>query len=76
MFEVHKNILTISDSSTFIPVSTVHHYRIRYRAENFHRKQISNQFMKKSIGISGPVVIGQRSRKKSSSFHFLNLKNL
>ena len=26
MFKVHKNTLTISDSTTFIPVSTVHHY--------------------------------------------------
>ena len=38
MFKVHKNILTISDSNTFIPLSTVHHYHIRYRAENFHRR--------------------------------------
>ena len=47
MFKVHKNILTISDSTTFIPVSIVHHYHTRYRAENFHRKQISKQYMKK-----------------------------
>ena len=46
MFKVHKNILTISDSTTFIPVSTVHHYHTRYRAENFHRKQISKQYIK------------------------------
>ena len=43
MFKVHKNILTISDSTTFIPVSTVHHYHTRYRTEIFHRKQISKQ---------------------------------
>ena len=52
MFQVHKNILTVSDSTTFIPVSTVHHYHIRYRAENFHRKQISKRYMKKSIEFS------------------------
>ena len=39
MFKVHKNILTIFDSTTYIPVSTVHHYHIRYRAENFHKKK-------------------------------------
>ena len=38
MFKVHRNILTISDSTTFIPVSTVHHYHTRYRTENFYRK--------------------------------------
>ena len=46
IFKVHKNILTTSDSTTFIPVSTVHHYHTRYRAENFHRKQILKQYMK------------------------------
>ena len=38
IFKVHKNILTISDSTTFIPVSTIHHYHARYRAENLHKK--------------------------------------
>ena len=75
MFKVHKNILTISDSTTFIPVSTVHHYHTRHRAENFHRKQISKQYMKKSIEISGPIIWSE-VRKNLSSFHFLNLKNL
>ena len=56
MFKVHKNILTISDSTTFIPVSTFHHYHTRYRAENFHRKQISTQYTKKSIEILGSII--------------------
>ena len=56
MFKVYKNILTLSDSTTFIPVTTVHHYHTRYRAENFHRKQISKQYMKKIIEISGPII--------------------
>ena len=47
IYKVHKNILAISDSTTFISVATVHHYHTRYRAENFHRKQISKQYMKK-----------------------------
>ena len=57
MFKVHKNILTISDSTTFISVSTVHHYyHTRYRAENFHRKQISKLYIRKSIEISGSII--------------------
>ena len=56
MFTVHKNILTISDSTTFISVCTVHHHHCRYRAENFYRKQISKQYTKKSIEILGPII--------------------
>ena len=83
MFKVHKNILTISDSTTFIPVSTVHHYHTRYRAENFHRKQISKQYMKKSIEISGPTFWSEVPKefeqfsfskfKKSLKDHFLSI---
>ena len=83
MFKVHENTLTISDSTTFIPVSTVHHYHTRYRAENFHGKQISKQYMKKFIEISGPIVwlevpkeIKQFSfskYKKSLKDHFLSI---
>ena len=82
MFIVHKNILTISDSTTFIPVSTVHHYHTRYRAENFHRKQISKQYMKISIEISGPIIWSEVPKeikqfpfskfKKSLKDHFLS----
>ena len=84
MFKVHQNTLTISDSTTFIPVSTVHHYHIRHRAENFHRKQISKQTMKKSIKILGPIIwsdvpeeIMQFSFskfKKSLKDHFLSIR--
>ena len=56
MFKVYKNILTISDSTTFIPVSTVHHYHAKYRAKNFHNKQISKQYIKQSIENSGPII--------------------
>ena len=56
MFKVHKNILTISDSTTFNPVSTVHRFHTRYRAENFHRKQTSKQHMKSSIENLGPTI--------------------
>ena len=72
MFKVHKNILTISDSTTFIPVSTVHHYHTRYRAENFHRKQISKLCMKKFVEISEPIIWSEVP-KELSNFHFLNL---
>ena len=75
MFKVHKNMLTISDSTTFIPVSTVHHYHTRYSAENFHRKQISKQYIKNLLKFQDQL-FGQRSRKKLSNFHFLNLTNL
>ena len=83
MFKVYKNILTISDSTTFIPVSTVHHYHTRYRAENFHRKRISKQYMKKSIEISGPITWSEVPKeikqfsfskfKKSLKVHFLSI---
>ena len=83
MFKVHKNILTISDSTTFIPVSTVHHYHTRYWAENFHRKQISKQYMKKSIEILGPIIWSEVPKemmqfpfskfKKSPKDHFLSI---
>ena len=83
MFKVPQNILTISDSTTFIPISAVHHYHTRYRAKNFHRKQISKQYMKKSIAISGPIIwlvvpkeIKQFSFfkfKKSLKDHFLSI---
>ena len=56
MLKVQKNLLTISDRTTFIPESTVHQYYTRYRAENFYTKQISKQNMKKSIKISGPII--------------------
>ena len=57
-------MLTISDSTTFIPVSTVHHhYHTRYRAENFHRKRISKQNIKKSIEISGPIIWSEVSKE-------------
>ena len=73
MFKVHKNILTISDSILFIPVSTVHHYHTRYRAENFHRKQISKQYMKKSIEISRPIIWSEVP-KEIKQFSFSKLK--
>ena len=83
MFKVHKNILTTSDSTAFIPVSTVYQYHIRYRAENFHRKQISKQHMKKSIEISGPIIWSEVPKeikqfsfskfKKSLKNHFLSI---
>ena len=83
MFKVHKNILTISDSTTFIPVSTVHHYHFGYRAENFHRKQISKQYMKKYIEILGSTIWSEVSKeikqfpfskfKKSLKDHYLSI---
>ena len=83
MFKVHKNILTISDSTTFIPVSTVHHYHARYRAENFHSKQISKQYMKKSVEIMGSIIWSEVPKeiqqfpfskfKKSLKDHFLSI---
>ena len=73
MFKVYKNILTISDSTTFIRVSTVHHYHTRNRAENFHRKQISNQYMKKSIEISGPIIWSEVT-KEIKQFPFSKFK--
>ena len=83
LFKVYKNILTISDSTTFIPVSTVHHYHTRYHAENFHKKQISKQYMKKSIEISGPNIWSEvpieikqflfSNFKKSLKDHFLSI---
>ena len=74
MFKVHKNILTISDSTTFIPVSTIHHYHTRYRVENFHRKQMSKQYMKKSIEISGPIIWSEVPKfKKSLKDYFLSI---
>ena len=74
MFKVPNNILTISDSTTFIPVSTVHHYHTRYRAENFQR-QISKQYLKKSIEISGPIIWSELP-KEIKQFSFSKLKNL
>ena len=41
MFKVHKNILTISDSTTFIPVSTVS-YHTRYGAKIFIENKFQN----------------------------------
>ena len=83
MISHFTQILTISDSTTFIPVSTVHHYHTRYRAENFHRKQISKQYMKKSIEISGPIIRSEVPKefkqfsffefKKSLKDHFLSI---
>ena len=83
MFKVHNNILTISDSTTFIFVSTVHHYYTGYRAENFYRKQISKQYIKKFIEISGPIVWSEVPKeikqfsfsksKKSLKDHFLSI---
>ena len=46
MNEIHKNILTISDNTTFAPVTTIHRNHIRYQEENFQRKQISKQYIK------------------------------
>ena len=83
MFKVHKNVLTISDSTTFIPVSTAHHSHTRYRAENFHRKQISKQYMKNSIEILGPIIWSEVPKEikqfpfskieKSLKDHFLRI---
>ena len=73
MFSVQKNILTISDSTTFIPVSTVHYYYTRYRAENFYRRQISKQYTKKSIEILGSIIWSEVS-KAIKQFPFSKFK--
>ena len=73
MFKVHRNILTIYNSTTFIPVSTVHHYLTKYCEKNFHRKQISKQYMKKSIEISGSIIWSEVP-KEIKQFSFFKFK--
>ena len=83
MYKVHSNTITISDSTTFTPVSAVHHYQTRYGNDNYYRKQISKKFMKKSVEISGPSAWSEVPSdikrfsyfkfKKALKEHFLNI---